>query len=120
MALKEEKEKKNGKPVNKNNLRKGFFSGGWLTSDFIKQQRWYILLMFMLALFYISYRYYSERAIYERERLEDVVKALEVEYTIQAEELIRKNKRSDIIKQVNQKGLDLVESEEPPKRIKAN
>lgn len=120
MAKKSKKQKKDGKSANKNNLKKGFFSGGWLTSEFIRRQRWYILLIFALALSYISYRYYSERAIYERERLEEVVKALEVEYIIHSEELIRKNKRSDIIKQAKEKGLDLIESEEPPKRIKAN
>lgn len=115
-----EKQKRDKKSTGKSNLKKGFFSGGWLTSEFVRKQRGYIFLMFLLALFYISYRYYSERAIFEREHLEDVVKALEVEYTIKSEELVRRNKRSDIIRQVRESGLDLIESEEPPKRINAN
>ncbi|MDR0660116.1 MAG: hypothetical protein LBG19_04810 [Prevotellaceae bacterium] len=110
-------EQKSKKTSSKSEIKKGFFSGGWLTSEFIRRQHWYILFIFGLALFYIAYRYYSESAIYQKQELEKIVKTLQAEHTIKSEELIRINKRSEIIKQAKQKGLELIESPEPPKRI---
>lgn len=118
MAKNEKKEGK--KPAPKNELKKGFISGGWLTSELIQRQRWFILFVFVLAIVYISYRYYAEQTIYKGQKLEAEVKALQVDYVIKSEELTKLYKRTEIIKKIQQKGLGLIESDEPPKRIKAD
>lgn len=120
MKQPDKKQKKSKKPAKESGVSKGFFSGGWLASKFIQRQRWYILFVFGLALFYISYRFYAEQTILKAQKLEAEVKALQVDYIIQSEKLTKVYKRSEIIKKAQQKGLGLVEPEEPPKRIKAD
>lgn len=119
MAKPSKKESKKEESAKRSGIKKGFFSGGWLTSEFIQNQRWYILFIFGLALFYISYRYYAEQTIYESEKLEAEVNALEKEYIFKSEELVKIYRRSEILKKIQQKGLDLVEPKEAPKRIEA-
>lgn len=112
---------KKEKPVEKKpNLIKGFFTGSLLTSKYIQSQRWYILMVFCLAVFYISYRYNIEQTMRRSRNLEVEVKMLNAEYVTKSAELMRLSKRSEVLKLVRQKDLKLTESQTPPKRVKAN
>lgn len=95
-------------------------ASGWRFVSFIQRHRYYITFAFILAIIYISYRIHAERTIVKAQRLEAELEVRHVEYTIKSEELIKLYKRSEIIKQIQQKGLGLIESKEPPKRIRAN
>lgn len=114
-----QREKEKQVMANEANSQKNFVSGRTI-AEFFQRHRWYILLVFVLALFYISYRFYAEQTILKSQRLEAEVEVRHVEYIIKSEELIKIHKRSEIIKKAQQKGLELIEPKEPPKRIKAN
>ena len=96
------------------------FASGRAFIEFIQRHRRYLLFVFVLAIFYISYRFYAEQTIVRSQQLEAEAEVRHVEYIIKSEELIKLHKRSEIIKQLQQKGLNLIESKEPPKRINAN
>lgn len=121
MAKEKKKKKNEGKPKS-NHLAaiRGMFTGTWLTSGYIQRQRWYILFVFCLAVVYISYRYNIEQTIRKSRRMEAEVKAMHAEYVTKSAELMRLSKRSEVLRQIEQRGLDLQESETPPKRIKAD
>ncbi len=114
MAKQGEKEKQ---VANETRSQKGFVSGRAI-AEFLQHNRWYILLVFVLALFYISYRFYAEQTLLKAQRLEAEVKVRHVEYILKSEDLIKIHKRSEVIKKI--KELGLIQPDEPPKRIKAN
>jgi uncharacterized protein YeeX (DUF496 family) len=91
---------------------KKFFDLFW-----IKQRR-YFLLLFVLAVLYISQRYSVERTVYAAKEMEKELEKLRTEYTIRSSELMRLCKRSSIEQEIKRRGMELVAPQCPPKQIK--
>lgn len=97
---------------------KSIFSGSILQSDFLYKQRWYILLLFVLSVFYISNRYKAEKTLRYSAKLKIEVTDKKAEYVTKSSELMRLSKRSEVLKLIQRRNLDLKESKIPPKRVK--
>ena len=106
-------EKKN----NSSNFIRKMFSGKLLMSDFVRQQRWYVFFLFLLGIAYISIHYRIERTVREARKLEQEVENLQAEYVTKSAELMRLSKRSEVLKQIQQRNLNLQEPNHPPKKI---
>jgi len=110
-------EVKNTEP-RKTNILKDLVSGKVLLNVVLVNQRWYILFLFVLALSYIGMHYYMERTVRETRRLQQELLSLRIEYTVRSAELMSLSRRSEIARQVRQRGLSIREPQYPPKRIK--
>lgn len=97
---------------------KSIFSGSVLQSDYVYKQRWYILLLFVLSIVYISNRYKADKTLRYGARLRNEVADKKAEYVTKSSELMRLSKRSEVLKQIEKRNIDLKESKTPPKRVK--
>lgn len=77
----------------------------------------YIMMLVVLAIFYISNGYTVEKLIRKRNALEKEVKELRFESVHAAADLMFIRKQSEVLKRVNELGLDLEESKEPPIKL---
>ena len=93
------------------------FSGRLLMSDFVRQQQRYLFFLFVLGILYIAIHYRIERTVRESRRLERQVENLHAEYVTKSAELMRLSKRSELLRQIRQRNLNLQEPLHPPKKI---
>ncbi len=99
------------------NFVQKMFSGRLLTSDFVRRQRWYAFFLFLLGIAYISIHYRIERTVRESRKLEREIENLHAEYVTKSAALMRLSKRSEVLKQIQQRNLNLQEPNHPPKKI---
>ncbi|MDR1553948.1 MAG: hypothetical protein LBS69_10895 [Prevotellaceae bacterium] len=117
-------EKNNDIQENKNdslvrsNVLKDIISGKIFVSSNIQKHLGYIFFIFFLAVFYIGYCYTVENTIRENKKLDKEIKLLRTEYIYQSSELMRTGKKSEIIKQIQERNLTLKEPKNPFIRIK--
>ncbi len=97
---------------------KDFIDGSILNSRNFIRQLPYILFLTLLALLYIANRYHAEKVVRETSRLRSEVKELRAEAITIASKLMNISKQSEVAKMVEERGLDLKESTEPPIIIK--
>lgn len=102
----------------KSSILKDVISGKVLLNVVLVRQRWYILFLFMLALTYIGLHYYMEKTVRETRRLEHELTNLRIEYTTRSSELMLMSRRSEVNRQIKQRGMTICEPQYPPKRIK--
>jgi|APIni6443716594_1056825.scaffolds.fasta_scaffold1678601_2 hypothetical protein len=99
---------------------KGFLDGSLLTmSSFVKQIP-FILFLVSLALLYIANRYHAEKMVRRIDALKTEVKDLRAEEITAAAELMNLNRPSHVQALIEDKGLGLKTSNEPPFVIKKN
>lgn len=107
----------------KNNIkRKKFFFQNWknvitgdfLVGSFVKGQKKYILLLFILSLIYISNRHIFARTIRENAKFRKEAARSKAKYVTKSAELVRLRKRSNILKEIEKRNMGLVESTTPP------
>ena len=110
-----EAEKKSGKKLIG---WKSVFSGSVLQSNFLYKQRWYIFLLFVLSIIYITNRYLADKTLRYNARLRLEVVEKKAEYITKSSELMRLSKRSEVLKAIKKKNIELSESQTPPKRVK--
>lgn len=110
-----EAEKKSGKKLIG---WKSVFSGSVLQSNFLYKQRWYIFLLFVLSIIYITNRYLADKTLRYNARLRLEVVEKKAEYITKSSELMRLSKRSEVLKAIKKKNIELIESQTPPKRVK--
>ncbi len=102
----------------KSNLLKDVVSGNVLFNVVLVKHRWYILYLFALAVFYISMHYYMEGTVRQSRLLRQDLISLRIENTIRTSELMLLSRRSEVTRQIKQRGMSLQEPQYPPKRIK--
>jgi hypothetical protein len=107
------------RPKHKRNIR-GYFDGTLLTRETVIKQLPYILFLAVIAIIYIGNRYQAEKIIRETYVLQREVKDLRAESISISSDLMYISKQSEVLKMVKEKGLDLIESREPPKIIEVN
>jgi hypothetical protein len=66
---------------------------------------------------YIGNRYHAEKVLRQNLKLQNEIKELRAEKITTASELMYSSKQSEVLKMVKEKGLELEESFDPPKRI---
>ena len=79
--------------------------------------RLYLFCSF-LAVIYIGNRFHAEKIIRETDKLKVEVQDLRAESIITASELMFLSKQSEVIKLIQRKNLNLIESVEPPIKLK--
>jgi len=102
-------------------IRKGplkeLLDGSLLTREAVVRQLPYILFVTFLAIIYIGNRYHAEKVVRETTILQNQIRELRSESISIAAELMDISKQSEVVVLVQQRGLDLKESVEPPKKI---
>ncbi|HDR88471.1 MAG TPA: hypothetical protein ENN63_02435 [Bacteroidetes bacterium] len=94
-----------------------FLDGTLLTRESVVRQLPFILFLTFLLVVYIGNRYHAERLVRQIDRLEREVKELRAEAISVASEYNRLNKPSEVFRLINEKGLGLKESMEPPVKL---
>ena len=95
----------------------GLLSGSILTSEFVRKQMLFIILLSVLALVYISNRYHAERVFRETEQIKDEIAELRAEKITVQSKLMRISRRSEILRLLRENGSELKESPVPPRKI---
>ncbi|MDR2205810.1 MAG: hypothetical protein LBE36_06620 [Flavobacteriaceae bacterium] len=92
-------------------------NGNILTKNFIQKQYPLLLLIAFLGIFYIGNRYEYEARVRKENRLRAELRDTRYESLSISAELMQLSRRSNVLRMVNERGLGLVESTEPPIRI---
>ncbi len=102
-------------------IRKGFIrellDGSVLTKGLITRQLPYLIFLTLLAIIYIGNRYNAEKIVRQTVVLQNRIKELRAESVSISAKLMDISKQSEVSKLVSERGLDLIESMEPPKRL---
>jgi Tfp pilus assembly protein PilO len=111
------------KETKKNNRRtadilRDILSGRLFSNLILVKYRWYVLFLFGLALAYMSMQYYMEKTVKEIAKQEKELMKLREAYTTRLWDLESLNKRSAIVKQIENRKLDIKEPKKQAKRIK--
>jgi hypothetical protein len=112
-------EVKNTKRKKKTSMVKHVASGDMFFKGWAKQPR-YFLLLFALAVCYISQHYFVEQTVYAAKEMEGELERTRMEYTIRSSELMRWSKHSAVEQELKKRNMTLIAPQRPPKRIKMN
>lgn len=96
---------------------KDFLSGSILTQTSIKKHLWYILFVVGLSIIYISNKYQTESILVDIIKLQKEVKELRDRSVSYASDLMSISRESEVIKLVDEKGVELQELKMPPQKI---
>ena len=123
MSDKERIEFIDAQPHQKNKKRGGglrdIINGNILNKNAVSGQIPYIVFLAFLAIIYISNRYRYEKMVRTSRAMQVEVKNLRAESITTASQLMFISKQSQVARLIEERGLGLVESVEPPKKIKA-
>ncbi|BDX38203.1 hypothetical protein CYCD_15580 [Tenuifilaceae bacterium CYCD] len=97
---------------------KDFLSGNILAHENISAQLPYVLFLVFLAVIYIANHYRYDKLMREDQKVKTELKNLRAESITTAAQLMFISKQSEVVKLVEEKGLELKESTVPPKKIK--
>lgn len=118
MAKTKEKDIKTNKK--RRQIRKtlqGLMSGSILTEDVVRKQFPFLVLLAVLALIYIANRYHAERVFIETESLKKEISELRSEKVATQSVLMRKSRRSEVMRLLRENGSELTESSTPPVKV---
>src|SRR6056297_2758173 len=90
---------------------------GSFLNEFVVKQIPYILFITMLAFVYIGNRYRTEKIVRKTIDLQKELSELRAEAITTSSELMFISKQSEVVKMVEEQGLELKESVEPPMKI---
>lgn len=111
----EEREKKTSASFK--SMLKDLISGRFIVGKNIQKHIGYLFFVFILAMFYIGYRYKVESTAIENKKIEQEIKAMQAEFLTKKIDLMRLSKHSEILKQVQKRSLSIKEPKNPPQRI---
>ena len=107
--------------VEQKEIKKGFIKellgGDVLANSVVISQLPYLFFLTFLAIIYIGNRYNAEKVVRQTVFLQNKIKELRAESVTISAELMDISKQSEVSRLVNERGLDLIESFEPPKRL---
>lgn len=96
---------------------KSILSGEILETKLVRKNMGFIGLLIFLGLVYIYSGYHTEGLYTEKDSLENEVKELRFESVTTSSQLMKLSLQSEVKKQIEREGLNLVESKEPPVKI---
>lgn len=107
--------------VEQKEIRKGFLKelldGSVLTTNLVTKQLPFLVFLTFLAIVYIGNRYNAEKVVRQTVFLQKRIKELKAESVSISAKLMDISKQSEVSKLISERGLDLIESVEPPKRL---
>jgi len=107
--------------VEQKEIRKGFLKelldGSVLTKKLVTKQLPFLVFLTFLAIVYIGNRYNAEKVVRQTVFLQKRIKELKAESVSISAKLMDISKQSEVSKLISERGLDLIESVEPPKRL---
>ena len=107
------KESEDFSDIKSSNVR-DFISGNILTKKFIQKQYGLLIMIAVLGFVYIDNRYYVETQMNKENRLRRELRDVKYESLTISAELMQISRRSNVLRMIRERGLDLVESTEPP------
>lgn len=97
---------------------KDFISGRILTHEMISGQMPYTIFLVALAIIYIANNYHYNNLLRTELKMRKEVKNLRAESITTAARYMSISRQSEVVKLVEEKGLGLIESRVPPKKLK--
>ncbi|MDO9154647.1 MAG: FtsL-like putative cell division protein [Paludibacter sp.] len=91
-----------------------FLNGTFFTNKFFKRQIILIIMIFLLIIFYVDNRYYCEKQLYTIIELEKKIKDVKYESLTISAQLMKITRQSNIVKMVNERGINLTIIKTPP------
>lgn len=95
-------------------------NGNFLTKDDVLRHLPYLMFLGLLALVYIANGYMAEDTVRKLNNVGKEVKEFRSEYITTKSELMYRSKQSELADFIDQKGMGLKESFEPPRKIKVS
>jgi hypothetical protein len=95
-------------------------NGNFLTKDDVLRHLPFFMFLCLLALVYIANGYMAEDTVRKLNNVGKEVKEFRSEYITTKSELMYKSKQSELADFIDQKGMGLKESFEPPRKIKVS
>lgn len=95
-------------------------NGNFLTKDDVLRHLPFLMFLCLLALVYIANGYMAEDTVRKLNNVGKEVKEFRSEYITTKSELMYKSKQSELADFIDQKGMGLKESFEPPRKIKVS
>jgi len=89
-------------------------TGNILTKNFIRKQYGLIIMIAVLAFLYIDNRYYCETQLAKEIELKKQIQDAKYESLTISAELMEISRQSNVMKAVNDNGLNLIENTTPP------
>lgn len=96
---------------------KELLDGSLIANEFVGRQLIFIVFLVFLAFVYIANRYHAEKIVRRNIELTKEINDLRSEAITTSSELMFISKQSEVAKLVKERGLELEESVEPPKKI---
>lgn len=96
---------------------RGVVDGTLLTRRNVIVQAPFLIFLVLLGILYISNRYHAESLRNQREEYREEINELRSQAVYVSSELMKLSRQTEVAKEVLDKGLDLKESTEPPKKI---
>ncbi len=96
-----------------------FLDGTVLTRKNVVKQLPFIIFLSFIGIIYIGNRFHAEKVVRDITRIQTEVKNLRAEEITTASELMKLSKQSEVVRLVKENNLGLVESTEPPAKIKS-
>ncbi|MDD4190593.1 MAG: FtsL-like putative cell division protein [Mangrovibacterium sp.] len=100
----------------KNGLR-AVLGGNLLASERALKHLPFVFFLVFLGILLITNRYWAEKTIRQMEAVQDTIKELKAGSVTFEAELMKMNRPSEIAERVKESGLDLLEPQEPPRRL---
>ncbi|MBI5218563.1 MAG: hypothetical protein HY958_06505 [Bacteroidia bacterium] len=122
-SISENKKEKEKTPKTKKTPKKkkasvrDLIDGSILTRDYVVEQLPFLFFLTILAMIYIGNKYNSEKMSRETELIQKELKELRCEKLSVQSELMSICKQSEVAKLIEEKGLDLFQLIDPPKKI---
>ncbi len=107
----------NEKAKGRQPILKSFLGGSILASEKALSQIPFVLYVVFLLILVIANRYWSEKTLTEMEAVQDSIKELRASSVTFETELMRMNRPSTIANKVSESGLDLIEPQEPARKL---
>lgn len=108
-----------GKPEDKISL-KSLLSGNFLSHETFFNQIPFILVLTILAVFYIANHFHAEKVLRDTQKLEKELHELRAESITRASRLMYMSKQSQVSKLIKDRDLGLEEAVTPPRQITVN
>ncbi len=110
-------EEQEEKSIKNHHLMKGLIDGTLLTRQFVVKQIPFFLFLSFLCLIYISNRYHADSVRNKVSVLKNELRELRSRALYTTSELMKMSRQTEVAREVKEKGLELKESLEPPKKI---
>ena len=89
-------------------------NGNFLTTNFLRKQYGLLIMIAVLLFFYVDNRYYCETQLAKEIEVKKKIQDVKYEYLTISAELMQISRESNVLRMVQEKGLNLKETATPP------